>query len=107
MKLNKAETSVVYEITVDGIQVGQADVKLECKEITALVIYEPYQDKGYGTQALRMLVDQGYDNIWMRHHSNSKAIHVFEKCGFRFAHDNAIGESLVKMYVRKTESEDK
>ena len=47
------------------------------------------QDKGYGTEAVRAMVDYGMDTLGLRRvflkvfPDNARAIRVYEKCGFR------------------------
>ncbi len=47
------------------------------------------QDKGYGTEAIRRLLDYGFselelERIWLKAYPyNTRAIHVYERCGFR------------------------
>lgn len=64
-----------------GMKIGRAEIgdnrRLECFEI-----YEPFQNNGYGTEALRLLIEQyGIDNLGV-YSDNERAIHVYEKCGF-------------------------
>ena len=47
------------------------------------------QDRGYGTEAVRALVNYGLDTLGLEriflrtNPDNARAIHVYEKCGFR------------------------
>lgn len=81
MEIKQTETFVEHNIVVDGVEVGNVELCPERNEIARLVIYEPYQNKGYGTEAVRLLVEQGYKSLWVRS-DNPRAIHVYEKCGF-------------------------
>lgn len=82
MKIEKTETFVENDIIVEGVKVGTVELCLERYEISRLVIFEPYQNKGYGTEVVRDLVKQGYRSLWVRS-DNPRAIHVYEKCGFK------------------------
>ena len=82
MKIEKKETFIEHDIYVDGVKVGEVELCPERMEIARLVIYEPYQNKCYGTTAVKGLVQRGYNNLWVRS-DNPRAIHVYEKCGFR------------------------
>ena len=63
-------------------KIGEAEVDLKGKMLSRLVIYEPYQDKGYGTEIVKILRDRyGCDCLWVNA-DNGRAIHVYEKCGF-------------------------
>lgn len=81
MEIKKMETFIEHNIVVDGVNVGNVELCPERNEIARLVIYEPYQNKGYGTQVVQHLVEQGYKSLWVRS-DNPRAIHVYEKCGF-------------------------
>ncbi|MDE6661689.1 MAG: ribosomal protein S18-alanine N-acetyltransferase [Anaeroplasmataceae bacterium] len=57
-------------------------------EILNFVIDKAYQTKGYGTKALAMVLDElvplGLNNVSLEvRESNKKAIHVYEKLGFK------------------------
>ncbi|MDE7095186.1 MAG: ribosomal protein S18-alanine N-acetyltransferase, partial [Anaeroplasmataceae bacterium] len=57
-------------------------------EILNIVIDKAYQSKGYGTQLLVTLLDElvpsGLNNVSLEvRESNKKAIHVYEKLGFK------------------------
>lgn len=68
----------------DGdIKIGEAEVDVDGKMLSRLVIYEPYQNKGYGTEIVKMLCrDYGCYCLWVNA-DNDRAIHVYEKCGFK------------------------
>ncbi len=82
LKIVKTETFVENDIFVGETKVGTVEVCPERNEITRLMIFEPYQNKGYGTTVVKLLVDQGYDKLWVRS-DNEPAIHVYKKCGFQ------------------------
>lgn len=54
-----------------------------------IAITASMQDKGYGTEAVRAMVDYGMDQLGLSrvflkvYPDNARAIHVYEKCGFR------------------------
>lgn len=81
MLIEKTETFIEHDITVEGTKVGTVELCPERNEIARLIIFEPYQNKGYGTQVVQELVAQGYRSLWVRS-DNLRAIHVYEKCGF-------------------------
>lgn len=82
MKIEKTETFIEHDITVDGTKVGTVELCPERHEIARLIIFEPYQNKGYGTQVVKKLMQRGYKSLWVRS-DNPRAIHVYEKCGFK------------------------
>ena len=64
-------------------KIGEAEVDLKNSMLAKLVIYEPYQNQGYGTEVVRMLIDKyKLTNLWVKA-DNKHAIHVYEKCGFK------------------------
>lgn len=81
MKIEKTGTFIEHDIIVDGAKIGTVDLCPERNEIVRLVIFEPYQDKGYGTQVVKELIAQGYKTLYVLS-DNPRAIHVYEKCGF-------------------------
>lgn len=83
IELKKKEVFQELDLIVDGVKIGEAEVDIQGKMLARLSIFEPYQDKGYGTRIVQMLVEEyGLDNLWVRS-DNKKAIHVYEKCGFK------------------------
>lgn len=54
-----------------------------------IAITAAMQDKGYGTEAVRSMVEYGMDTLGLDRvflkvfPDNARAIHVYEKCGFR------------------------
>lgn len=71
------------ELYHDSAKIGEAEVDLKNHMLAKLIIYEPYQNQGFGTEIVKMLVEK-YDlnNLWVRA-DNNRAIHVYEKCGFK------------------------
>ena len=81
MRIEKTETFIEHDIIVNATKVGTVELCPERNEIARLVIFEPYQNKGYGTEVVKNLVKQGYKSLWVRA-DNARALHVYEKCGF-------------------------
>lgn len=85
MNLNYKANEMYRELELfDGDEkIGQAEVDINGKMLSRLNIYEPYQNKGYGTKVVEMLIrDYGIDCLWVNA-DNERAIHVYEKCGFQ------------------------
>ena len=83
----KYKTNELYQelelFSDDGVKIGEAEVDIKGKMLSRLTIYEPYQNKGYGTQIVEMLIkDYGVNCLWVND-DNDKAIHVYEKSGFK------------------------
>ena len=68
----------------DGVtKIGEAEVDIKNKMLSRLTIFEPYQNKGYGTKVVQTLInDYGINCLWVNA-DNDRAIHVYEKCGFK------------------------
>lgn len=68
----------------DGdIKIGEAEVDIKGKMLSRLSIFEPYQNKGYGTKIVKQLTEQyGLNCLWVNA-DNERAIHVYEKCGYK------------------------
>lgn len=82
IRIKKNELYREIDLLVDDVKVGEAEVEIINNMLSRFVIFEPYQNKGYGTQFLELLVrDYEIDNLWVRS-DNARAIHVYEKCGF-------------------------
>ena len=81
MEIKKIETFIEHDVFVDGTKIGNVELCPENNEIARLTIFEPYQNKGYGTEVVRRLVEDGFNRLWVRS-DNPRAIHVYEKCGF-------------------------
>ena len=82
MEIKKTDTFIENDIIVDGVIVGRVELCPERHEISRLEIFEPYQNKGYGTKVVETLMQSGYKSLWVRS-DNERAIHVYEKCGFK------------------------
>lgn len=82
MKIKKTETFLENDIIVDGIKIGTVELCPERHEISRLIIFEPYQNQGYGTNVVKELIAKGYNSLWVRS-DNHRAIYVYEKCGFK------------------------
>ena len=92
--LKENESYIELSIMADGTHIGEAEVELKNHMISRLVIYEPYQNKGYGTEVVRMLTDKyGCNCLWVKA-ENDRAIHVYEKCGYK--------KSYPTMYLMET-----
>lgn len=84
MVITAKENELYREIELfrDGVKIGEAEVDLKNRMLAKLVIFEPYQNQGFGTETVKMLTDRyGLDNLWVNA-DNARAIHVYEKCGF-------------------------
>ena len=87
MDITAKENELYRELELfDGqCKVGEAEVDLKNHMLARFVIFEPYQNRGLGTDFVKMLVERyGLDNLWVNA-DNSHAIHIYEKCGFEIS----------------------
>ena len=71
------------ELFIGNIKVGEAEIEVTKRMLSRFVIYEPYQNKGYGTRILKELMRMYMlTNLWVNA-DNDRAIHVYEKFGFK------------------------
>jgi len=84
MTLKEKEHFIEIDIQLsDGTLLGTAEIEPNEKMLERFVIFEPYQDKGYGQKALSALIAvYGVKKLWVRS-DNEKAIHIYEKFGFK------------------------
>ena len=79
--LDKESGAFIGNIEFMDVQDGSAELGIA---VTAAM-----QDKGYGTEAVRAMVRYGMNTLGLRRvflkvfPDNARAIHVYEKCGFR------------------------
>lgn len=83
MTFEQNELYQEIKIMMDGVQIGEAEIELNDKMLARFVIFEPYQNKGYGKQVIKMFIEKyGINKLWVRT-DNERAIHVYESCGFK------------------------
>ena len=86
------ETSLAYAICRDedviGLVILSERAKNQSYEFTDLFIADDARGKGYGTNAVKAIIQhftaKGAKSIHMQvHKANAAALHVYHKCGFR------------------------
>jgi len=83
IELKEKELYQEIDLFVDDEKIGVAEVDIKGKMLSRLCISEPYQDKGYGTEVVRMINEKyGCDCLWVNA-DNTRAIHVYEKEGYK------------------------
>ena len=81
--LKENELYQEIELFVDGQKIGEAEVDIKYKMLSRLSIFPPYQDKGYGTEVVKMLTEKyDLDVLWVNA-DNKRAIHTYEKNGYK------------------------
>lgn len=73
------------ELFIDDVKIGEAEVDIKGKMLSRLSIFPPYQDKGYGTEVVRILTEKYNLNVLWVNADNEKAIHTYEKNGYKVA----------------------
>ena len=53
---NRNELYREIELFANGVKIGEAEVEVKGGMLSRLFIYEPYQNKGYGTKVARCYV---------------------------------------------------
>ena len=83
MRLQNNELYQEIEIFDGDTKVGTAEVDINGKMLSRLNIFNYYQNQGYGTKVVKQLIDEyGINCLWVES-KNDRAIHVYEKCGFK------------------------
>jgi GNAT superfamily N-acetyltransferase len=85
VRIKENELYQEVELFIGNTKVGEAEIEITKHMLSRFVIYEPYQNKGYGTRILNELIQMYIlTNLWVEA-DNDKAIHVYEKFGFEKA----------------------
>ena len=82
IRIVKTDTFIENDIFFKDTKIGTVELNPDTKEISRFEIFEPYQNKGYGTKVIQELVKLGYNNLLVNV-DNEQAIYVYEKCGFK------------------------
>lgn len=70
------------ELFLGNKKIGEAEIEIKGKMLSRLSIFPPYQNKGYGTEIVRLLSEKyGCEVLWVNA-DNKKAIHTYEKNGY-------------------------
>lgn len=83
LKLKENELYQEIELFVNDEKIGEAEVDIKGKMLSRLSIFPPYQNKGYGTEVVKMLTEKyGCNCLWVNA-DNDRAIKVYEKNGYK------------------------
>jgi ribosomal protein S18 acetylase RimI-like enzyme len=83
IKLKENELYQELEIFIDGEKIGEAEIELKGKMLSRLSIFPQYQNKGYGTEIVKMLNEKYGCNVLWVNADNKRAIHTYEKNGYK------------------------
>ena len=101
VRINENELYQEVELFIGDTKVGEAEIEVTKRMLSRFVIYEPYQNKGYGTRILNELMRMYMlTNLWVEA-DNDRAIHVYEKFGFE-----KVEPTMYKMEVNANEDND-
>ena len=75
----------VYEDNNEIVGFIHVDSHFEIMDLVNIIVRSDYQNKGIGTELLQFVIDnEEYNKIMLEvRESNSRAIHVYEKLGFK------------------------
>jgi ribosomal-protein-alanine N-acetyltransferase len=75
----------VYEDNKEIVGFIHLDSHFEIMDLVNIIVKRDYQNKGIGTELLQYVIDnEEYNKIMLEvRESNSRAIHVYEKLGFK------------------------
>ena len=82
IEFKENELYLEIEICVDDEKIGEAEIELNGKMLSRLSIFPPYQNKGYGTEIVKMLNEKYGCNVLWVNADNKRAIHTYEKNGY-------------------------
>jgi RimJ/RimL family protein N-acetyltransferase len=101
VRIKENELYQEVELFIGDTKVGEAEIEVTKRMLSRFVIYEPYQNKGYGTRILNELMRMYMlTNLWVEA-DNDRAIHVYEKFGFK-----KVEPTMYKMEVNADEDSD-
>ena len=82
IEIKEEEKYIDVDIMIGDEKIGRAEIALKKKYLSCFEIYAPYQNKGYGKEALKKLIEEyGIEYLSVKK-ENERAIHVYEKAGF-------------------------
>lgn len=83
--IKEVERFVEIDILLDGKKIGQASIDISKKYLSCFEIYEPFQNNGFGQEALAKIIDK-YGILYLSvKKDNERAIHIYEKLKFRIS----------------------
>lgn len=83
INLKENELYQEIELFVDDVKIGEAEIEIKDKMLSRLSIFPPYQDKGYGTEIVKILNEKYECKVLWVNADNSRAIHTYEKNGYK------------------------
>lgn len=81
--LEENETFIEVKIVLDKQEIGRAEIKANNNELCYFQIFEPFQNKGYGQEALKLLIEQYRIKTLNVRYDDERAKHIYKKFGFK------------------------
>lgn len=85
IEIKENELYQEIELFVNDQKIGEAEVDIKGKMLSRLSIFPPYQNKGYGTQVVKLLNEKYGCNVLWVNADNERAIHVYQKNGYEIS----------------------
>lgn len=83
VRIKENELYQEVELFIGDTKVGEAEIEVTKRMLSRFVIYDPFQNKGYGTRILNELMQMYMlTNLWVEA-DNDRAIHLYEKFGLK------------------------
>lgn len=92
--LEENATYIEVKIILDEQEIGRAEIKANNNELCNFQIFEPFQNKGFGQQAFRLLIERYSINNLLVKSDNEKAKHIYKKFGFELKEPSFYGMKL-------------
>lgn len=98
IEIKENELYQEIELFVCGEKVGEAEIELKGKMLSRLSIFPPYQNRGYGTEIVKMLNEKYGCNVLWVNADNKKAIHTYEKKRiYDTRADNVFNDKIIRV----------
>ena len=84
IEIKENELYQEIELFVCGEKVGEAEIELKGKMLSRLSIFPPYQNRGYGTEIVKMLNEKYGCNVLWVNADNKKPYTHMKKTDIRY-----------------------
>ncbi len=95
------KTRIIFAICVDDkiigeIQLKKIDVENKHATLSIAISNNQYKNHGYGTKAQKLIIDYAFNQLNLKIiyadvvHKNLRSMHVLEKVGFKYTHNDEI-----------------
>jgi GNAT superfamily N-acetyltransferase len=98
VRIKENELYQEVELFIGNTKVGEAEIDVKGHMLSRFVIYEGYQNKGYGTRILNEIIQKYMITCLWVEATNERAIHVYEKFGLKI-----VKPTMYLMEVKKND----